>query len=201
MDTTYIRLCPIMPGLKTISPNQTFMALSRFLTFEAFGVSSPFDPTFHYVTSPVFPSVVLGALRLLFATYGLITVIITLALYQDLDASVTVMDLDAGQLTHPFYHRYLSYFTILSYIGLVAYLWASGVQTIAFVLRGRKSYPLQTWPRFLQFLHVLLHSAAIVFRAFFPSLLTPVTSLDSEQTVSHHCHGNVLVCFRIVGNV
>lgn len=61
---------------------------SSFLTFESFGVSSPFDPTFHYVTSPIFPPVVLGALRLLFAVYTFTTVIITLALYQDPDSSV-----------------------------------------------------------------------------------------------------------------
>lgn len=60
--------------------------------------------------------------------------------------------------------RFLSYFTDLSYIGLVAYFWASGVQTIAFALRGQKSYPLQSWPRILQFLHVLLFTTITVYR-------------------------------------
>ena len=58
-------------------------------------------------------------------------------------------------------------------MGLDAYFWAAGVQTIAFVLRGRKSYPLQTWPRFLQLLHVLLHTTVIIFRASFRSSLPP----------------------------
>ena len=64
------------------------MVWSRFFSFGAFGVSSPFDPTFHYVTSPVFSPVVLGTLRLLFAVYTLTTIIVTLALYQHPDSSV-----------------------------------------------------------------------------------------------------------------
>ena len=58
-------------------------------------------------------------------------------------------------------------------MGLDAYFWAAGVQTIAFVLRGRRSYPLQTWPRFLQLLHVLLYTTVIIFRASFRSSLPP----------------------------
>jgi len=61
---------------------------STFFSFAGFGVSSPFDPTFHYVTSPVFPPVVLGALRLLIAVYTLITAIVTFARDQDPDSSV-----------------------------------------------------------------------------------------------------------------
>ena len=64
------------------------MGWSRFFSFGAFGVSSPFDPTFHYVTSPVFSPVVLGILRLLFAVYTLTTIIVTLALYEDPGLSV-----------------------------------------------------------------------------------------------------------------
>lgn len=60
--------------------------------------------------------------------------------------------------------RFLSYFTDLSYIGLVAYFWASSIQTLAFSVRGRKTYPLQSWPRILQFLHVFLHTTITVFR-------------------------------------
>ena len=60
-------------------------------SFEGFGVSSPFDSTFHYVTSPVFPPVILGALRLLIAVYTLITTIIILALDQNPDSLVMVL--------------------------------------------------------------------------------------------------------------
>lgn len=63
-----------------------------WLSFEGFGVSSPFDQTFHYVTSPVFSPVILGVFRLLFAVYALITAIITLTfdsvVFHDANTSV-----------------------------------------------------------------------------------------------------------------
>lgn len=78
-------------------------------------------------------------------------------------------------------HRYLTYFTDLSYIGIVAYFWAASVQTIAFVLRGRKSYPLQAWPRFFQLLHVVLYSTLVVFREFSCSLPLIVLLLTRNE--------------------
>jgi hypothetical protein len=62
------------------------------------------------------------------------------------------------------YLSFFSYFTQLTNIGLCAYFWASGVQTVAYVRNGQKTYPLQNWPRFLQFLHVLLFSTISTFR-------------------------------------
>lgn len=68
------------------------LRLTAWLSFEGFGVSSPFDPTFHYVTSPVFSPLILGALRLLFAVYALITAITVLAfeslVFHDANSSV-----------------------------------------------------------------------------------------------------------------
>ena len=61
--------------------------------------------------------------------------------------------------------RFLSYFTRLSYIGVCAYFWASGVQTAFHALHPkRESYPLQRWPRPLQFLHILLFATITTFR-------------------------------------
>ena len=68
---------------------------------------------------------------------------------------------------HSHTHRFFSYFTNLSLIGLTAYFWAAGVQTLAYTLRGEKTYPLQRWPRFLQFLHRLLYSSITTFRERF----------------------------------
>lgn len=67
---------------------------TSWLSFEGFGVPAPFDPSFHYVTSPVFSPMILGALRLLFAVYALITAIITLAFESVVfhDASTSVAD-------------------------------------------------------------------------------------------------------------
>jgi hypothetical protein len=63
--------------------------------------------------------------------------------------------------------RYFSYFTNLTYIGLCAYFFASGVQTVAYASRKERSYPLQRWPKVFQFLHVLLHATIITYRACF----------------------------------
>ena len=60
-------------------------------------------------------------------------------------------------------YSFLSYFTLLSYIGLTAYYWAAAVQTFFYARYGR--YPLCRWPRLLQGLHVLLQSTITVFRA------------------------------------
>jgi hypothetical protein len=48
------------------------------LSYEWFGVSSPFDPTCRLVTSPFFSPLTLGALRLLLAVYSLVTTITVL---------------------------------------------------------------------------------------------------------------------------
>jgi len=169
------------------SPRSTFSLGS----YESFGVSSPFDPTCNLVTSPVFSPVVLGALRLLFAVYTLVTTITVLAF------EVVV------------YHdskSFLSYFTDLSYIGLVAYFWASSVQTIAYAFRGQKSYPLQSWPRILQLLHVLLYSTIVVFpiivTVVFWSLLASPTTFQSRYSawsnISQHAMNSGFALFEIL---
>ncbi|KAF8436233.1 hypothetical protein L210DRAFT_3452269 [Boletus edulis BED1] len=163
------------------------MTWSRFFSYEAFGVSSPFDPTFHYVSSPILPPSVLGALRLLFAVYTLVTDIVTLT-----DDPTS----------------YLSYFTNLTYTGLTAYFWAAGVQTIAFVLRRRKSYPLQTWPRFLQLLHVVLYSTVTVFPiivtavywALIANSTTFATRFSSWSNISKHAMNTFFALFEIVAH-
>ncbi len=67
--------------------------------------------------------------------------------------------------------RYFSYFTHLSYIGITAWLWAAGVQSTAFAKSSESEehprYPLQSWPRALQFLHELLFSTIATFRELF----------------------------------
>lgn len=60
--------------------------------------------------------------------------------------------------------RFFSFFTNLSFVGLCAYFWAAGVQTILYARWGEVKYPLQKWPKFLQFLHLLLQSTVITFR-------------------------------------
>jgi len=145
------------------------------------------------VTSPVFSPLVLAIIRLTLAIYALTTAIIVLA-----HDSIISSKHDAG--------GYFSYFTELSYIGLGAYFWASGVQTLAYALRGQKSYPLQTWPRFLQFLHRLLYSSittfpilvTIVFWTLLSSSGTFRTRFSSWSNISQHAINTVFALFEVV---
>ncbi|KAJ8584955.1 hypothetical protein M405DRAFT_853821 [Rhizopogon salebrosus TDB-379] len=161
------------------------------LSYEWFGVSSPFDPTCRLVTSPFFSPLTLGALRLLLAVYSLITTITVLAF-----ESVRYHDASG----------FLSYFTDLSYIGLVAYFWASSVQTIAYAVWGQKTYPLQSWPRILQFLHVLLYTTitvfpiivTIVFWSLLSSSSTFATQYSAWSNISQHAMNSGFALFEII---
>ena len=73
-------------------------------------------------------------------------------------------------------NRFFSYFTHLSYTGLVAYYFATGVQSLCYVRNRQKSYPLQRWPRPLQLLHLLLYSTISSYRELFADLATPTST-------------------------
>ncbi|ELU42181.1 hypothetical protein AG1IA_03780 [Rhizoctonia solani AG-1 IA] len=123
----------------------------------ALGVHTPFDPTCTLVTSHVFSPGVLAGIRLALAVYSLTALIVNI-IWQ----AVVVDTID----------QFFSYFTNLTYIGLCSYMWASSVQTIAYARHARRfhtksgaqrEYPLQRWPRILQFLHLLLWSTVTTF--------------------------------------
>jgi len=115
--------------------------------------------------------------------------------------------------------KFFAYFTHLTYIGICSYYWASAVQTAAYAVRLRKlknlggvqcgsqaelgsmvdysmpvQYPLQRWPRVLQFLHVWLQSTVctfpivvtIVYWAILSSPSTFATTQSSWQAISIH---------------
>ena len=100
--------------------------------------------------------------------------------------------------------RYFSFFTELSYIGLVAYLWAAAVQTLFFA-RSRAVYPLQYWPRPLQFLHILLQSTILTYpilvTAIFWGVLsspeTLATRWSAWTNISEHALNTVFAAFEI----
>ncbi|KAG2130905.1 hypothetical protein DEU56DRAFT_463590 [Suillus clintonianus] len=168
-----------------------FTGLRYDLSYEWFGVSTPFDPACRLVTSPFFSPLSLGAFRLLFAVYSLVTTI-TVLVFE------SVRYHDGGS--------FFSYFTDLSYIGLVAYFWASSIQTITFVLRGQKAYPLQSWPRILQLLHVLLYTTIIIFPiivtvVFWALLASPSTfstQYSAWSNVSQHAMNSGFALFEIL---
>jgi len=161
------------------------------------GAPSPFDPDFKFVTSSFLSPLVLGAIRLFLAIYTLTTLL-----------TILIWD---GVVAHSA-SSYFSYFTELSYIGLCSYFWASSVQTLSYARSSpdKPSYPLQKWPRALQFLHSLLWTTITVF----PFIVTPVfwallaspstfhTRFSTWENISIHAFNSVFALFEVfVSNV
>jgi hypothetical protein len=154
------------------------------------GVNSPFDPSCTLVTSPFFSPLVLACIRLSFAFYTLFALIFVLVW--------EVVKKDGAD-------AYLSYFTHLTFIGLCAYFFASGVQTWAFARNGSK-FPLQRWPKVLQFLHVLLYSTITSFpfvvTAVFWALLAGPETLSTPfgrwSNISMHAMNSLFAIFEIL---
>jgi len=153
------------------------------------GISTPFDSQHTFVTSPFFSTLTLAIIRLSLASYTLFTIIFVLA-----------------HETREHTDTYFSYFTHLSLIGLCTYLFAAGVQTIVYAHGKRKGYPLQRWPKVLQFLHVLLHSTiitypilvTIVFFALLADKTTFSTAYFAWSNTSQHILNTVFALFEIL---
>jgi len=154
--------------------------------------SSMFDEQLKFVTSVVFPPWWLACIRLLFAIYALVVTVVILAIEGS-----------------PNDDSYFSYFTNLSYIGICAYFFASGVQTCAYARnfnRGKNSeYPLQHWPRILRYLHGLLFSTivtfpllvTIVYWVLLSSPSTFATPYTAWSNISKHILNSVMAIFEI----
>jgi len=158
--------------------------------YPALGVDYAFDADYRLVTSPVLSPLLLACIRLLLGFYIVFYLIFALS-YESVHFPE---DLEG----------YFSYFTHLSYVGLGAYFWASGVQTICYAFG--LGYPLQRWPRILQFLHVLLFSTiitfpfvtTIVFWALLSSPSTFDTKFDAWTNISVHAMNSAFALFEIV---
>lgn len=90
-----------------------------------------------------------------------------------------IIEGDSSDIRYP---SFFSYFTNLTFIGTCSYFFAAGVQTFFFARKHRvgsgEEYPLQEWPRLLQYLHVLLSSTVMTFRKL--SCLTLTFKLSSS---------------------
>jgi len=159
--------------------------------YQWLGVDTQFDPNHNLVTSPILSPLLLASARISFALYTLFTLLFVL-----IWESVKEGTADS----------FFSYFTDLSYIGLCAYFWASGVQTLAYALGNRKGYPLQRWPRILKSLHILLYSTittfpiivTVVFWALLASSDTFGTTMSSWRNISWHALNTVFALFEIL---
>ena len=156
--------------------------------YQRMGVHAPFDPQHRLVTSAVFPPIVLALIRSTLALYTLVSIVFSLAWksvrfpgdpksgvascvpVRLCGHNVNPTDALAGRRT-------FSYFTDLSFIGFCAYFFASAVQTMIYAVGGGKGYPLQKWPRILQFLHLLLISTIFSFRVYRSSPLVLSSSI------------------------
>ena len=142
--------------------------------------SAEFDREFKLVTSYLFPPKALAGIRLAVALYTLV-VLVFLLIWEGVK-ELGVQSYDSPCWTRfsgtdsSLVRRFFSYFTNLSYIGICAYFWASGVQTFFYAQNEHKTYPLQQWPRFLRYLHVLLLTSVITYREPY-SILNASTKL------------------------
>ncbi|KAH8102384.1 hypothetical protein BXZ70DRAFT_1063203 [Cristinia sonorae] len=160
-------------------------------------LDTPFDPDHAFVTSPFLSPLTLAVIRLTLALYTLVDVIVNI--------SITAVRFSSSTDPSDKVSGFFSYFTHLTYIGLIAYLWASGVQTLAYVRNKQKGYPLQRWPRTLQYLHTLLYSSittypilvTIVYWALLASPATFNTTFHSWASISEHIFNTVFALFEI----
>jgi len=173
-----------------LSPNPSSVA-GMVNLYEHLGVHEHFDKELFWVTSWAFPPRAYAGIRALLAVYSLVASIVDLS----------IGAASGGQFT------YFSFFTNLSYIGLVSWFWASAVQTIAFAFRESKAYPLQRWPRFLRLLHSVLFSTIavypfIVMIVVWAILYNPktywVSTFSSWEEVSSHILNAVFALFEII---
>ncbi|KAF5309440.1 hypothetical protein D9619_012459 [Psilocybe cf. subviscida] len=147
------------------------------------------------------PPLMLAAVRLLVAGYTFVTLVVKLALEVQMEGNAD---------------SFLSYFTDLTFIGLCAYYFAAGTQTLAYALvmrrRGdevsskRTVYPLQWWWRSLQALHVVLYATivnmpiivTVVFWALLANASTLDTPFDAWSNISVHALNSVFALFEIL---
>src|SRR2546423_4440796 len=154
-----------------------------------FGVTVPtFDPENRFVASPFLTPLILGIIRLLFATYMTACIITEPILLRQ------------GRRTRRSAKKFPAYFTNITFISLAwyrhvlsplvpipdsrypfllcskvnfnfltdSYFWVSGIYSIIYAISGRS--PLNKYPKFFQLLHTLFYSTVTTF----PFIVTAV---------------------------
>lgn len=163
-----------------------------------FGLHEPFDPKYRVVTSGIVQPWVLFIIRLIIALYTVAASLAHIIIYE-------------GVQTGHLADQYYIYFTRLTFIGVTAYFSAAAFHTGFFVLslrqlkRGKVSrapwYPLQKWPRVLQFLHLWLFSTIItmpvvvtaVYWAFLADASTFADPFTSWSNITFHIFNTVFL--------
>ncbi|KLJ05894.1 hypothetical protein EMPG_10676 [Blastomyces silverae] len=156
------------------------------------GADPAHDSLHHFETSWLFRPVLFGILRLTIFFYCLLTIIITFAL-----ESARGNGLDNG--------RFFSYFTSLSFLGVLFYFLVAGIHTLLYARQGR-SVLLDKWPRWLRALHSLFYTTIVCFpfvvMAIYWALLYKEGSVQPQfqvwGNISKHVLPAVFALFEII---
>ncbi|KZT24301.1 hypothetical protein NEOLEDRAFT_1135074 [Neolentinus lepideus HHB14362 ss-1] len=152
----------------------------------------PLYLTTPFVSSHVLPPFYLAILRLTLGKYALTTAL-----------AVLIKDgIDAGSARE---FGYFSYFTDLSYIGLLSYLLAAGTQTLLYARGAPTSKPTRAY-RMLQYAHGVLFSTittfpivvTVVYWARLSSSSTFATTFSSYANISQHALNTAFAVFEIL---
>ncbi|OJD26758.1 hypothetical protein ACJ73_01847 [Blastomyces percursus] len=156
------------------------------------GADPAHDPLHHFETSWLFRPLVFGIIRLTIFFYCLIVTVILFAV--------------AGASGHAIEDvRTFSYFTSLSFIGVLVYFLVAGIHTVLYARQGR-SVLFNKWPRWLRALHSVLYTTIVcypfVVMAIYWSLLYKKGSVQSRVDVwgniSKHVLPAIFALFEII---
>ncbi|KXN81233.1 hypothetical protein AN958_05694 [Leucoagaricus sp. SymC.cos] len=157
------------------------------------GVVDPFDSNHRLVSSPLYTTPTLSFQRLMLVIYGCASLVTSLVF-----ESVVLRQ---GNI-------WFSFFTHLTFIGLIAYLVVSTYHGFKYKPSPSSSYtyPLQQWPQSLQVLHVLLLSTVttlpfLVTICYWVLLLSPTTFSTPYRTwssISFHMFNSVVALLEII---
>jgi len=160
--------------------------------YSRLGVTPDFDSNHNLVTSPFFSTTILAILRIILAFYSVFSLLFSLLW-------ISIKEGTGSQ--------FFVFFTNLSYTGIAAYFCFAAYHTSIYAFaRNQKSYPLQSWPKLLQFLHLALLATVttfpIVVTLVFWGLLASTQSFDQPfdlwGDVSFHTLNAVFALFEII---
>ncbi|KAF2250177.1 hypothetical protein BU26DRAFT_424958 [Trematosphaeria pertusa] len=155
--------------------------------YTLFHAHTPFDPHHRFSTSWLLSPLSLALTRLLIAIYGIIGIVIKLAIAKDESAGAS-----------------LSYFSNITWWGLTFYFLFAGLHSASYAVRGQAW--LGQWPALFQLLHGLLYSTIVTF----PLLVTTVfwavqfrsekfdSRFDTWSNITRHALNSVFALFEIV---
>ncbi|KAJ6518202.1 hypothetical protein C8R47DRAFT_960011 [Mycena vitilis] len=148
--------------------------------------TAKFDPHHRFETSATLPPLALGSIHVVFAIYGVTTIVVSMSLRAQPSAAQS-----------------FSYLSNITWWGITFYHLFAAFHTLVYARTGRA--PLDAWPRPLQLLHSLLFSTVVtlplmVTIVFWAIQFTPDkfdTPVNAWSNVSHHALNSAFALFEI----